>query len=303
MKQKVALALGSGGARGLAHIGVIEELERQGFTISSVSGCSMGALIGGFYAMGKLNEYAEWICTLKKMDVYGLMDVTISQNGLLKGERVFNKMKELIPDILIDEMNIPFAAVATDLISRKEMVFTSGSFYEAVRASIAIPAIITPYTTGDKVYVDGGLLNPVPVNHVKRTKGDLLVAVNLYAHKSPVSQDKKNRVPEKHKSIYQHKNMHVSSSIEYLQRRIQELISKSDKQNQGYITLLHLTSSMMLTRISNLLMELNKPDILIDIPADTAGTFDFYKATELIETGRNIAREVLDSFKRMNVNK
>jgi NTE family protein len=147
MKQKAALAPESGGARGMAHIGVIEELEKHGFEITSVSGCSMGALISGFYAMGKLNVYTDWVSTLKKRDIYGLMDVTLSQKGLLKGDRVFNKMKELIPDVLIEEMNIPFSAVATDAISRKEVVFTSGSFYAAARASIAIPAIITPYTT------------------------------------------------------------------------------------------------------------------------------------------------------------
>lgn len=183
MNQKVALALGSRGARGLAYIGVIEELEKQGFEISSVSGSSMGAVIGGFYAMGKLNVYADWMRTLKKRDVYSLMDIAFSQSGLLKGDRVFNKMKEFIPDMLIEEMNIPFSAVATDVINREEVVFTSGSFYTAARASVAIPAIIIPYIRGDKVFVDGGLLNPVPVNHVKRTEDEILVVVNLYDDK------------------------------------------------------------------------------------------------------------------------
>lgn len=304
MNQKVALALGSGGARGLAHIGVIEELEKHGFIISSVSGCSMGALIGGFYAMGKLNVYANWMRTLKKRDVYSLMDVTFSQSGLLKGDRVFNKMKGFIPDMLIEEMNIPFSAVATDVISRDEMVFTSGSFYSAARASVAIPAIITPYSTGDKIFVDGGLLNPVPVNHVKRTDGDILVAVNLYDDKFKTAEheDENRKILSGEKKASEHRWLHVNSSIEYLQQKIQELIPKSDKQNQGYLSLLQLTSSMMLTRISNLLLELSKPDIVINIPANSAKTFEFHKASRLINVGKEVAIQKIREFQHQQKN-
>ena len=298
MKQKVALALGSGGARGLAHIGVIEELEKHGFEISSVSGCSIGSLIGGFYAMGKLKDYTDWVCSLKKKDVYSLMDVTLSQSGLLKGERVFNKMKELTPDMLIEEMNIPISIVATDIINRREVIFTSGSFYKAARASIAIPAVITPYTAGDKIFVDGGLLNPVPVNYVKRTDGDILVAVNLYDHKPDSSgeQIENKKIPDDNKKSEILKSMHLDSSIEYLQQKIRELIPKSDKQNQGYLNLLQLTSSMMLTRISNLLLELSKPEIIINIPSDSAKTFEFHKAPKLIELGREAAVKSIREF-------
>jgi NTE family protein len=300
MKQKVALALGSGGARGLAHIGVIEELEKQGFEISSVSGCSMGAVIGGFYGMGKLNAYSDWICSLSKRDVYSLMDITLSQSGLLKGDRVFNKMKELIPDMLIEEMHIPFSAVATDVISRREVVFKSGSFYTAARASIAIPAIITPYTTGDRIYVDGGVLNPVPVNHVKRTDGDILVVVNLYDDKQNTAEheDENRKILSGEKKVSEHKWMYMNSSIEYLQQKIQELIPKSDKQNQGYLTLMQLTSSMMISRISNLLLELSNPDIVINIPASSAKTFVFHKASKLIKIGREVVNQEISNFYR-----
>ena len=298
MKQKVALALGSGGARGLAHIGVIEELEKQGFEITSVSGCSMGALIAGFYAMNKLNGYADWICTLKKKDVYSLMDITLNQSRLLKGERVFNKMKELIPDMLIENMHIPFSAVTTDILSREEVVFTTGIFYTAARASSAIPAIITPFAAGDKTFVDGGLLNPVPVTHVKRTEGDLLVAVNLYdeKHNTAEYEDENRKVLSGEKKASEHRWLHLNSSIEYLQQKIQELIPKTDNQNQGYLTLLQFTSSMMLTRISNLLLELYKPEITINIPADSAKTFEFYKASRLIEMGREAALQSIRGF-------
>ena len=179
MKKNVALVLGSGGARGLAHIGVINELEEQGFIITSVSGTSIGSLIGGFCAMGKLNELTEWLTTLQKKDVYSLMDPTLSTNGLLKAEKVFRKLNTIIPDVLIEDMNIPYAAVATDVINREEVIFTKGSFYKAARASIAIPTIITPVISENSILVDGGLLNPIPANRVKRTEGDILVVVNL----------------------------------------------------------------------------------------------------------------------------
>ncbi len=128
MKKSVALVLSSGGSRGLAQIGVINELERQGFNITSVSGSSRGAVIGGLYAMGKLEEYAKWVSTFNIRDVWGFMDFTLTMNGLLKGERVFDKMRTFIPDMNIEEMQIPFSAVATDIINEKEMIFTTGSF-------------------------------------------------------------------------------------------------------------------------------------------------------------------------------
>lgn len=298
MKQKVALALGSGGARGLAHIGVIEELEKNGFEISAVSGSSIGAVIGGFYAMGKLREYADWLQTLKKRDVYSLMDVAFSTSGLLKGERVFTKLKTFIPDIMIEDMNIPFAAIATDIIHNKEVVFTEGSFYKAVRASVAIPAIIRPVEEEDSIFVDGGLLNPVPADRVQRTEGDLLVAVNLYdTSKSPYRKNYKNiQKEETPEDSIQKNSVPSSSSIDYLHSKIMELIPHGENQGQSYFSLLQLTTSTMLERISQLTLQINKPDILITIPANSAKTFDFHKASWLIEKGREAAKQHIGEY-------
>ena len=174
MSKNIALVLSSGGSRGLSQIGAIHVLEEYGFKIKSVAGSSIGALIGGLYSMGRMNDYAEWVCSLKKKDVLGLMDFTISINGLLKGEKVFERMKTFIPDVNIEEMAIPFAAVATDIITRQEVVFTSGSFYSAVRASISMPAVFTPVKIGNSILVDGGVINPIPIAHVKRTENDYL---------------------------------------------------------------------------------------------------------------------------------
>lgn len=152
MKRKVSLVLSSGGSRGLAHIGAINELEKQGFEISSISGSSIGVVIGG----RKLPEYTDWVKTINRQVICGLLDFALSTSGLLKGDKVFDKMKTFIPDMNIEEMGIPFAAVATDLLNEREMIFKSGSFYEAIRASVAIPTVFTPVMYKNLLLVDGG---------------------------------------------------------------------------------------------------------------------------------------------------
>lgn len=303
MGKNVALVLGSGGARGLAHIGVIEELEKQGFNITSVSGTSIGSLIGGFYAMGKLPEFTEWVTALRKKDVYSLMDFTLSTNGLMRAEKVFRRMNTFIPDILIEEMNIPYSAVATDIINRKEVVFTTGSFYEAARASISIPTIITPVPNENRILVDGGLLNPVPVSCIARTENDILVAVNLYdGNNVEITTDRngnKNESSENKAFIY---GSLLPSTINDIVKKIIEFIPGGNKQSQGYYTLVHFTTSVMLERISELSLMVNKPDILINIPASSAKTFDFHKAEQLIELGRMEAQKSINQYVDVNVN-
>jgi len=281
MKQNVALVLSSGGSRGLAHIGVINELEKRGFQITSVSGSSIGAVCGGLYAMGKLPEYTAWVSTFNKMDIWGFMDFTLTTNGLLKGERVFDKMKTFIPDMNIEDMSIPFAAVATDILHEKEVVFTKGSFYEAARASVAIPAVFTPVKYTDTILVDGGVLNPIPIEYVHRKDGDMLIVVNLYGDKKPDIPKEKN------------------TDNGYLNRLIAPLltlISTGDKSSKGYYSLLSSTTSAMIHRIAKMSIEKHKPDMIINIPSDSASTFDFYKAKELIELGEKAAAEAIRSF-------
>jgi NTE family protein len=282
MKQNVALVLSSGGSRGLAHIGVIHELVKQGFQITSVSGSSIGTVIGGLYAMGKLHEYTKWVSTFNKMDVWGFMDFTLTTNGLLKGERVFDKMKTFIPDMNIEDMPIPFAAVATDIINEKEVVFTKGSFYKAARASVAIPAVFTPVKYGDTILVDGGLLNPVPIEYVARKNGDMLIVVNLYGKNvNPVPKEE-----EKGKGY-----------LDGLIKSLTTLISTGDKRSMGYYSLLSKASSVMIRHIAEMSIEKHKPDLVINIPHDSANTFDFYRAKELIELGENATKKALQKTK------
>ena len=173
-KRRVALVLAGGGARGVAHIGAIEELERQGFEISAVAGTSMGALVGGVYASGYLEPFKEWMRALDKYKVFSLVDFALSTEGLVKGDRVMEAMKELVPDVQIERMPVPFAAVAADLLTGDEVVLDSGGLYDAIRASISIPSVFRPVHRDGRVLVDGGTVNPLPLNRVRREEGDLL---------------------------------------------------------------------------------------------------------------------------------
>lgn len=290
IKKPVSLVLSSGGSRGLAHIGVINELEKQGFHISSVSGSSIGSVIGGLYAMGKLPEYTNWVKTLNRKGVWGLMDFTVSTNGLLKGEKVFDKMRTFIPDMPIEEMNIPFAAVATDILNEEEVVFTSGSFYEAIRASVAIPTIITPVKYKDTILIDGGVLNPVPIEHVSRHKNDILVVVNLYGQR-------KNEI--KKSNVIENKNQ-ASVKIKGLLKSISKLISSGDRRSLGYFSLLNVSVLAMVHKIAKQNIEISQPDILINIPYESSRTFDFHNAEKLIEMGENAASKEISKYLKSN---
>ncbi|MEW5314480.1 MAG: hypothetical protein WDW38_005976 [Sanguina aurantia] len=175
----VALALGAGGAKGLAHIGAIEEIEAQGFEIVAIAGCSMGALIGGIYAMGKLDLYRDWVSTLVKFDVLKLLDWTFSGGGFIKGERIMGTLLELIGDTCIEELPFAYTAVATDLEREREVWLTRGSLFDAIRASIAIPTVFRPYRLNGRVLVDGALLNPLPVSPLIRETADYMMAVSV----------------------------------------------------------------------------------------------------------------------------
>ena len=160
-KKDVALALSSGGARGLAHIGAIEELEAQGYRISSIAGCSMGALIGGVYAAGKLKEFREWMKTIDRKRMLELTDFSFSINHIVKGTRIIEAIMEFVPDMDIEELPIPYCAVATDWKAGREVVFRKGSLFEAIRASISLPTFYEPVRRNGMILIDGGVINPI----------------------------------------------------------------------------------------------------------------------------------------------
>ncbi|MBA1202017.1 alpha/beta hydrolase [Pseudomonas capeferrum] len=180
MSKRVALVLGSGGARGYAHIGVIEEIERRGYEIACIAGCSMGAVVGGIYAAGKLDDYRKWIESLDYLDVLRLVDVSF-RLGAIRGEKVFGHIRKIVGELNIEQLRIPYTAVATDLTNQQEIWFQEGCLHQAMRASAAIPSLFTPVVQGNRMLVDGGILNPLPIIPVVSSHCDLIIAVNLNA--------------------------------------------------------------------------------------------------------------------------
>lgn len=291
MKQKVALVLSGGGARGIAHIGAIEEINKAGFEISSVAGTSMGSLVAGVYALGKMEEFKEWIVTLDKVKVFNLVDFTLSRHGLVKGDKVLNKMQDFIPDRNIEDLPLPYAAIAADITKREEVVFTQGSIYEAIRASISIPTVFTPVEKDGSILVDGGVLNNIPVDHVHRGDDDILVVVNVNASIPPSLKTVPDKEMEKREKAYR-------VWIKEFQAHIRKLNPLANDDSFGYFNLINRTIGTMTYRIAQLVMQQHSPDILINVSRQSCGTYDFYKAAELIETGRLAAFKSIKDFNR-----
>ena len=180
-KRHVTLVLSMGGARGMAHIGVIEELLAQGYEITSLAGSSMGAMVGAMYATGGLEACKRWLLTWNKRKMWEMADISLSSEGIVKGDRFIRELKSILPDVNIEDLPLPYVALATDLISGQEVRFDRGNLFDAIRASISIPLLFRPFRRGEQQLVDGGILNPLPLNHAIRTPGDLLVAVDVNA--------------------------------------------------------------------------------------------------------------------------
>ena len=280
MKKDVAVALSSGGARGLAHIGAIEELEAQGYRITSIAGCSMGSLIGGVYAAGKLAEFREWMKTIDKKKMMELTDFSFSLNHVVKGTRIIEAIMEFVPDVAIEDLPIPYCAVATDWKSGSEVVFREGSMFEAIRASISLPSFYEPVQRDGMILIDGGVTNPIPMNRVVRHEGDILVGVDVSGHDYAAQWKKQHELAERRKHS-------TSLSQQILNRLI------PDNLDFNYYTVLSRVSSIMIRQNSLLMAQLTKPDILVDIQMSRYGGFDFDKSEKLIAIGRKKTQEAL----------
>jgi len=282
IKPEVSLVLSSGGARGIAHIGVIKELERQGYKIASISGSSIGAVIGSFYAAGYLDEFTEWVTKLELIDVLRLFDISISSQGFVKGEKVFNELKKIIPDQNIEDLPIPFAAIAVDVKTHKEVVFKTGSLYDAIRASVSIPSVLTPFKLDKYSLIDGGVLNPLPIDHVYHKKGNLLVAVDLNAN-IPYRKPSKTKVSSKKDSEKSYNKM-----IDSLKQKFHLAFpAHSNSQKKlSYFNLVTQSIEMMQERITNLTLQIHKPDMVVRIAHESCSVFEFHRAKEMIKYGQ-----------------
>jgi len=281
MPKNIALVLSSGGARGFAHIGAIKELTRSGYNITSVAGTSMGALVGGIYAAGGLELFEEWVKSLDVMEVLKLTDFSISTKGLVKGNRIIKKMKEIIPERTIESLDIPYCAVATDIINGTEKIFTEGSLYDAIRASISIPTVFQPAKIGNNYFVDGGVVNPIPINRVARKEGDSLVVVNVNSFEA---NSKHEDTP-----IFKNENEYPDI-IGKIKMKLENMVPKNKNDDISIFNLTNRSISLMLYRISTLTMNNHSPDLVINISRNNHGTYDFYRAKEIIEDGEQAAR-------------
>lgn len=324
MKKEVALVLSSGGPRGFAYIGAIEELERRGYRITSIAGTSIGSLIGGIHAAGRLNELKAWLYDLDSWKVFTLMDLSIGKNHLLKGDKLIHAIKQIVPEIDIEDLRIPFKAVATDLYTGEEVVFDSGSLFQAIRASISIPSLFRPVRYGYRTLIDGGIANTLPLNRVHRNGNDILVAFNV--NDVDVDEVRKNIIDEANQAqekAQQQKELDAQTkavmdsirhnpSMTFLDKMklagqqgrkvIEHAINdngadESHEMGENYYGILTRTFSLMNHVNSKLAAELYRPDILVNMPFDAYGDIsDYAKASEIAEAGRILMKTALDRY-------
>lgn len=293
-KKTVSLVLGSGGARGLAHIGVIQVLEQQGYEIRSISGSSMGALIGGIYAAGHLSTYTQWVTALDRFDVLKLLDLSFSGSAFFKGDRIISTLRELIGDRNIEDLPISFTAVATDLDESKEVWLSSGPLFDAIRASIAFPTVFSAMTYNGRTLVDGGLLNPVPIAPTLHDHTDLTIAVSLSGKSRHVAPVKPKSVSKKN-GLGSNYHQKIIDFIDSLQRRGNH---KNEHHDENFFDIISKSLDAMQSTIARLKLAAYTPDIVIEIPKNVCTIYEFERARELIEIGRQETIEVLRHFDR-----
>lgn len=331
----VSLVLGSGGARGYAHIGAIEELLAQGYDIRCIAGSSMGALIGGVYAAGKLDAYRDWAIALQRFDVLRLLDWTFTGGGLIKGDRIIHKLRELIGEMNIEDLPLAYTAVAVDLITQREVWFSRGSLFDAIRASIAIPTVFRPHYYEGRTFVDGGLLNPVPITPTLRDLTDCTIAVDVNASAESPDGDPTGEFPLEANGHYPSSGIlgarwarTVKSSVEaaepialataadavqrpvYRRRitgflaRMRGLRGKKSAQESvyGIVELFARSLDMVQETITRFRLAAQPPDLVIGIPRNACALYEFHRAEEMIELGRLRTREALNHYRPTHKN-
>ena len=287
MQKNISLVLGSGGARGLAHIGVIHWLEEHDFHIQSVSGCSMGALIGGIYAAGKLDEYESWVRAITKADIVKLLDLSWGKSGLVKGDKIINTLTELVGDVVIEDLPVSFTAVATDILHGKEVWINSGNLFDAIRASISLPLFFTPFKYKGVDLIDGGVLNPVPIAPTFSDTTDLTIAVSLGGK----ATNKTETIVEK--DLANENTGPISKKITAFVESLKSPAEHNIKKDWGAYEIANQAFEAMQGTIARQKLAAYPAEHLIEIARNACGTLDFDRASEMIELGYNRAQECL----------
>ena len=305
MSKNVALVLGSGGARGLAHIGAIEALEERGYTITSIAGCSMGSIIAGMYAAGQLKEAKEWFLSVDKQLILRMMDINLlSGNSLVKGQRIIKELQKVVPDRPLEELQIPCTIVASDMMNTEEVIFRTGSLFDAIRASISIPLFFQPVQMGNRLLIDGGILNPLPLHVVERTEGDILVAADISGKDSmPVESTYEPIDVEGKLAEINAKGIPVpktwESQLRQLGKRVDTILENRARdlgRKVSFTSMLDRMSDMQIQQNTLLSLRLTPPDVHAVMRQYAYNTFDFDKAEEIIAEGKRIMNEALDTY-------
>ena len=327
MKKSVALVLSSGGPRGLAYIGAIEELQSRGYSIHSVAGTSMGSLVGGVFAAGKLAEFKEWITTLDGWKVFSLMDFSLSKNHFVKGDKIMDAIKCIVPDVDIESLEIPYRAVATDISTGEEVVFSSGKLFDAIRASISIPSLFRPVPYGMSMLIDGCMVNCLPLNRVVRSEDDILVAfdtnyMNPATIRTSLLRESVEAAAEE--AFYQQtreqaasivtdfKSQTTVSMVDRLRNagsqaiellgRIREFRQVAEERTDNdfgdtYMSIIDRSFSIMNHHQTERMVESITPDLLVRMPFDAYGDIaDYAKASEISQLGRQLMAQALDKY-------
>ncbi len=302
MKKTVSLVLGSGGARGFSHIGAIQELTSRGYNIKAVSGSSMGAAVGGIYAAQKLTEFVEWASKLNRRDTFRLMDFTISNQGFIKGTKIISVLREIIGEQRVEDFKIPYTAVATDIHTHEEIWLRKGELLEVIRASSAIPTLITPATIDGRILVDGGVLNPLPIEPVLEYNNELLVVVNINGKPDPLERKKLQTQENKQEANEQENStQYVQSLINNVKAWFNIKSAKNSKRQDealGYIGLLNKSIDLMQDKLCERAIEVHQPDIVVNISRMPISTFELHMANDLMDMGRDAMRKTLDEYER-----
>ncbi|MEX2499408.1 MAG: patatin-like phospholipase family protein [Wenzhouxiangellaceae bacterium] len=300
----VSLVLGSGGARGLAHIGAIRALEERGYRIESIAGSSMGAVIGGMHAAGKLDDYTDWVCGLEQSDVFRLVDWTLSGGGLIRGDKIIKRLKDMVGDARIEDLPIDFTAVAVDIEQGREIWLSKGSLFEAIRGSIAIPGLFTPHRYHGRLLVDGGILNPVPVAPTLRTLSDLTVVVNVNGPLPAGRQHKENarRRGDGDGNGEDDSDASDENSVtERIRRFFNDLIDrdspKVEQSEPGLVAMLMKSLETMQAVITRQHLAVFRPDLVVEVSKDACMIHEFHRAEELIDLGYRRTIESLDRLR------
>jgi NTE family protein len=337
MTKRVALVLGSGGARGYAHIGVIDELRSRGYEIVGISGSSMGALVGGLQAAGKLDEYAEWARSLTQRAVLRLLDPSITAAGVLRAEKILDAVREVLGEVCIEDLPVPYTAVTTDLIAGRSVWLQRGPVDAAIRASIAIPGVITPHVLDGRLLADGGILDPLPMAPVAAVNADLTIAVSLGGSEAGGSEpadgeatstaDWLNRLLRSTSSMLDTKSARTvldTPAVRSMLNRFgttadgdgeegeagQEIESDSSAEQLvdsakevsvprlGSFEVMNRTIDIAQAALARHTLAAYPPDLLIEVPRSACRSLDFHRAAEVIELGRTLAIQALDQFEQ-----